>query len=255
MPRARRHPPRRRRRSRLPRRPRRRCASIAGQTTKPWRPSATSSARRSQTRGRQPGRSASGTTCDSMPARPAGSSRIVDTSRSPKTVIATVRGIGRGGEHEHVRRLLPLQPQRLALLDAESVLLVDDDEAEVGERDGRRRERVRADDDARLAGCGAQERLPALGGRQLAGEQRRHELAPTRSGPSMRAIDRRCWRGEHLGGREERRLPARVGDREHRAQCDDRLARADLALHEAVHRHRVAEVVARSRRRPRAGRR
>ena len=93
MPRARRHPPRRRRRA-PPRRPRRRAASIAGQTTKPWRPSSTSSARRSQTRGRQPGRSASGTTCDSMPARPAGSSRIVDTSRSPKTVIATVRGMG-----------------------------------------------------------------------------------------------------------------------------------------------------------------
>ena len=59
--------------------------------------------------------------------------------------------------------MLPLEPQRLALLDAEAVLLVDDDEPEVGERHGVAEERVRADDDARLPGRGAQQRLPALG--------------------------------------------------------------------------------------------
>ena len=64
--------------------------------------------------------------------------------------------------------MLPLEAQRLALLDPEPVLLVDDDEPEVGERDGVADERVRADDDARLAGRGAQQRLPALGGGQLA---------------------------------------------------------------------------------------
>ena len=42
--------------------------------------------------------------------------------------------------------------------------------------------------------------------------------------------------GEHLGGREQRRLAARVDDREHRAQRDHRLARADLALQQPVHR-------------------
>ncbi len=41
---------------------------------------------------------------------------------------------------------------------------------------------------------------------------------------------------EHLGRRQERRLPARVGDREHRLERDEGLARSDLALHEPVHR-------------------
>ena len=166
-------------------------ASIAGHTTKPWRPCATSSARRSHTRGRHAGRSASGTTCDSMPARPAGSCRIVETSRSPKTVIATVRGIGVAVSTSTCGGSAALQPQRLALLDAEAVLLVDDDEPEVGERHRVADERVRADDDARLARGGAQQRLPAVGRRQLAGEERRHDRRD-RSGPSMRAIERRC---------------------------------------------------------------
>ena len=42
--------------------------------------------------------------------------------------------------------------------------------------------------------------------------------------------------GEHLGRREHRRLPAGVDDGEHRAQRDHRLARADLALEQPVHR-------------------
>ena len=54
----------------------------------------TSSLTRVHTRSIQPGCSANGTTLVWMGARPAGSSDSVETSRSPKTVIATVRGIG-----------------------------------------------------------------------------------------------------------------------------------------------------------------
>src|SRR5688500_19415141 len=47
-----------------------------------------------------------------------------------------------------VRRAAALGAERVALLDAEPVLLVDDDETEVGEVDALLEECVRADDDA-----------------------------------------------------------------------------------------------------------
>ena len=43
-------------------------------------------------------------------------------------------------------------------------------------------------------------------------------------------------RGKDLGGRQQRGLAAGVDDRQHRPQRDDRLARADLALQQPVHR-------------------
>jgi hypothetical protein len=48
-----------------------------------------------------------------------------------------------------VRRLVGLGAQGIALLDAEAVLLVDDDETEVGEVDALVEQGVGADDDAR----------------------------------------------------------------------------------------------------------
>ena len=47
-----------------------------------------------------------------------------------------------------MRRPVALGAQGVALLDAEAVLLVDDDEAEVGELDAFLQQGVRADDDA-----------------------------------------------------------------------------------------------------------
>ena len=67
---------------------------IRGHTTYAWWPFSTSSRTRCHTRSTQPGCSASGTTLVWIGARPAGSSESVETSRSPNTVIATVRGIG-----------------------------------------------------------------------------------------------------------------------------------------------------------------
>ena len=48
---------------------------------------------------------------------------------------------------------------------------------------------------------------------------------------------------EHLGGRQQRGLAAGVDDAQHRAEGDERLAGADLALEQPVHRVRLGEVV------------
>ena len=49
--------------------------------------------------------------------------------------------------------------------------------------------------------------------------------------------------GEHLGRGEQRGLPPGVDHLEHRAERDERLARAHLALQEAVHRMVPAQLV------------
>ncbi len=67
---------------------------IRGQTTYAWWPLPTSSRTRSQARTRKLGFSTAGTTWVEIGERPAGSWSRTDVSRSPKTVIATVRGIG-----------------------------------------------------------------------------------------------------------------------------------------------------------------
>ena len=86
--------------------------------------------------------------------RPAGSSVSVETSRSPNTVIATVRGIGVAVMTSRCGGVFRLGPQRVALLHAEAVLLVDDHEAEVEELDLVLDQRMGADDDAGVAvGC------------------------------------------------------------------------------------------------------
>ncbi len=177
-----------------------------------------------------------------MPARPSGIVRIVETSRSPKTVIATVRGIGVAVSTRACGRGA-LRAQRLALLDPEPVLLVDDDETEVGE--GRRvaEQRVGADDDPRLPGCRPQRRLAPLGGRHLTGEQRGHELGGELR-PQHPRDRSQVLTGEHLGRGDEGRLAAALGDLEHRPQGHERLARADLALHEPVHRPVALQIAA-----------
>ena len=67
--------------------------SIRGQTTNAWRPAATSSATLAHTRATC-AEFCSRTTWVVMPRRPPGNSVSVETSRSPKTVTAKVRGIG-----------------------------------------------------------------------------------------------------------------------------------------------------------------
>ena len=142
-----------------------------------------------------------------------------------------------------------LGPQRVALLDAEAVLLVDDDEAQVGEGHALRQQGVGADDDAGVTTRGLGERAAPRGGALRAGEQRdarrpvrRTELAGRRKRTEQRGERAGVLLGEHLGRRQQRRLTAAVDDLQHRAQGDDGLAGADLALQQPVHR-RVARQV------------
>ena len=117
-----------------------------------------------QARSRKCGFSAAGTTWVAIGERPAGSSVSVETSRSPKTVIATVRGIGVAVMTSTCGGTLRLAAQGVALLDAEAVLLVDDDQAEVVELDAVLDQRVRADDDAGVAGDDVEQRRRRAGG-------------------------------------------------------------------------------------------
>ena len=97
--------------------------------------------------------SAAGTTWVAMAERPAGSSVSVEISRSPYTVMATVRGIGVAVMTSTCGRLpAALAAQRVPLLDAEPVLLVDHHQAEVGELDLLLEQRVGADHDPGVAG-------------------------------------------------------------------------------------------------------
>ena len=65
--------------------------------------------------------------------RSSGGVASVDISRMPVTAISSVRGIGRRTHREDVDVGLQLL-ERVLVLDAEALLLVDDDEAEVFER-------------------------------------------------------------------------------------------------------------------------
>ncbi|GAA2935174.1 hypothetical protein GCM10020221_33680 [Streptomyces thioluteus] len=86
---------------------------------------------------------------------------------------------GGRGHHQQVRRLLALGAERVALLDAEAVLLVHHDQAEVVELHLVLDQGVGADDDPGLAGDEVQQGLPP--GRRAHGAGEQHHLgAPGR---------------------------------------------------------------------------
>ena len=128
---------------------------------------------------------------------------------------------------EHVRRAA--LDQRRALLDAEAVLLVDDGDGEVAELEALLDQRVRADDDVRLA---ADLRLDRAGDERAADAELHAE-----------ALDREeVLLGERLGRRHQRALPSRLDRPQQRVERDHRLARADVALEQALHRRRPGQV-------------
>ena len=128
--------------------------------------------------------------------------------------------------------------ERGALLDAEAVLLVDDDHAQAVELDARLEQRVRADDERGVArGDALQARAP-LGRAQVARDHR-HLDAERLDEP---AHGRGVLLHEHLGGREQRGLCAALRGAQHRVHGDDRLARADVAEQQAPHRPAAREV-------------
>ena len=187
---------RRRRARRRDRSPSSGClASIAGQTTKACRP-VRELLGRARSRCATPPARLLGERHDEATRCPIGrpgSSAMVETSRSPNTVMATVRGIGVAVSTSTCGGRGALLPQGLALLDAEAVLLVDDDEPEVEER--RRRRRAARACRRRCAPGRRRRRSSALrrsAARQLAGDAGSAGARPTRSGPSVRTIERRC---------------------------------------------------------------
>ena len=147
---------------------------------------------------------------------------------------------GRRGHEQHVDRA-PLGRERLALRDAEPVLLVDHGQPQVGEADALLDERLGAHEQQAAAAAhergvsGAlreRERLAPFRRADAAGEQ--HHVVAERL--QQGAQGRRVLAGEQVGGCQQRRLAAGVGDERHGQRRDRGLARADVTLDEAHHR-------------------
>ena len=164
----------------------------------------------------------------------------------------------RRGHHQHVRRvrrLRALLAERRALHDAEAVLLVDDGDAEVVEAHAALDERVRAADHVDLAGLDRFVQLALLLRLQAAGEHRdSHRFvdemrarARHRTAAAIRP-EQRLQRAEVLLGQDLRRchhhaLAAVLDCGGQGGGGDHGLAAADVALDQARHGDRLAEVV------------
>ena len=123
--------------------------------------------------------------------------------------------------------------KRLALLDAEAVLLVDD-------RD-RRRSRGRPPPGSARACRRGSTRPPAASRARLPTElvSRPHGDAEL----AAELLDREeVLLGERLGRRHQRALVAALDRAQERVERDDRLAGADVALEQPLHRRRAGEV-------------
>ena len=126
---------------------------------------------------------------------------------------------------QHVRR--PTLDESLALLDAESMLLVDHRHREPRQLDALLNQRVRANNELRVG--------IALDG---AREQRDAH-------PELRAqrFDREeVLLGERLRRRHQRALPLSLDRAQQRIERDDGLSRSDVALQQSLHRHRAVEI-------------
>ena len=127
-----------------------------------------------------------------------------------------------------------------ALRDAETVLLVDDREPQARQQDLVLEQRVRADREHRVAARDRRERLLPRLGRQAAGQPR--ELDGQAVEPMRELAE--VLLGQDFGGRHERDLPSGLDRLQRGQRRDDRLAAADVALQQALHRHRALQVVA-----------
>ena len=141
-------------------------------------------------------------------------------------------------QREHVD-LEPQLPQQLLLRHAEALLLVDDDEAEVLRDHVAREHAVRPDQHVDLALAELRQHLLHLG--RLA--EARDHLDPDREVAVALAERVPVLLREHRRRHEHQHLLGRDGDRERGAQRDLRLAEADVAADEPVHRMRRLEVL------------
>ena len=146
----------------------------------------------------------------------------------------------RGAHHQLVRLAHRLAAQLQPLRNPEAVLLVDDRETEPRQEHLVLEQCVRADREHRRSAGERRERLLARLRRKSAGKPRdldRQALEP------LRELAKMLFR-QDLGGRHEGDLPPRLDRLQRRQRRDDRLAAADVALQQPLHRHRALEVVA-----------
>jgi hypothetical protein len=141
-------------------------------------------------------------------------------------------------EREHV----DLRAQRLQALlvaHAEAMLLVDDQQAEVAELRIRMQQPMRRDDDVDLAGLEPlEDRLRLL----PRAEARQRFDAHRMIGEAVAEV-RGVLLGEQRRRHEHRHLLARLHGHERRAHRDFRLAEADVAADDAIHRPLAREIL------------
>ena len=193
-----------------------------------WRPCVSCSRTSAYTSSRRE----SGLTSVRTGCRPGGSPRMTDTSMSPHSVSASVRGIG-VAVITSTSGCRPFAPSVAALQHAEAMLLVDDDQGQRAELDVLLHQRVRADDQVDVA---------ALDRRQQRRGARPRSIRPLSSATrkrvcaSQREIVADVLLGQDLGRRHERDLIAVLHGHHRGQQRDDRLAGADIALQQPLHR-------------------
>ena len=124
------------------------------------------------------------------------------------------------------------------LMHAESVLLVDDDQAEILEDDVLLKQRMRADQNVDAPLLERVDDLRALAAPLAPREQRDAQAR----GGAERADGLKMLPGEQLGRRHQRRLRSRLDRACHGEQRDHGLAAADIALEETQHALRAREV-------------
>ena len=136
----------------------------------------------------------------------------------------------------HVQQVRPQARERLTLLDAEAVLLVDDRDREVGELDVALDQRVGPDDDLRLA------RGDLGASRASSRRSRSSSTTRTPSSAQIASTVRKCCSASVSVGAIKRALPARLDRAQKGVERDDRLARADVALQQPLHRPLEREI-------------
>ena len=165
--------------------------------------------------------------------------------------MATERGIGVAVITSTCGRGVGLGAQRGPLLDPEPVLLVDHHQPEVGELHAGAEQGVGADHDAGLArgGAGQWRRAsdaadidPVISTTPVRDRPAASSVPPSARSPSSRGDRLQVLGGQHLGGRQQRGLAAGVDDGQHGPQRHQRLARADLALQQPLHRLRPGQL-------------
>ena len=138
-------------------------------------------------------------------------------------------------------RRVSLPFEGVALFHTEPVLFVHDDEREFVECHRVGKQRVSADDESGRA-AGNRELSPLLLCRRQAADQecRIQPLGEiTQSGHDRARVLRR----QNFRRSDQRCLPAILDCGEHRANCDERLPRADLSLNQTIHRSSASHVL------------